>query len=194
MRTLGSIVIGVLVLGSLAAAQSAPSADVQIAGAVQAAPEDRRSGAAVLGYDAAGKFGSLRAGTNDLVCLADDPKTEGFNVACYQRDLDPFMARGRELTAQGITNDNVRDETRWKEIEAGTLTMPREARTLYVMTGKRFEPTTGTVETAYLRYVLYLPFATAASTGLGTKSLPGVPWLMTPGTAGAHIMISPPKP
>jgi len=112
MRTLGSIVIGVLVLGSLAAAQSAPSADVQIAGAVQAAPEDRRSGAAVLGYDAAGKFGSLRAGTNDLVCLADDPKTEGFNVACYQRDLDPFMARGRELTAQGITNDNVRDETR----------------------------------------------------------------------------------
>jgi len=42
--------------------------------------------------------------------------------------------------------------------------------------------------------VVYVPYATAATTGLPTRPAPGVPWLMDPGTAGAHIMISPPRP
>jgi hypothetical protein len=176
------------------AAQDVPPPDVQIAGAVQAAPEDRRAGARVLGYDATGAMVTLRPGTNDLVCLADDPRREGFNVACYHKELDPFMARGRELTAQGVTNDEQRDITRWKEIEAGTLKMPREVRTLAVTTGRSFDPATGRIEGAYTRWVLYVPFATAESTGLGTRNVPGQPWLMNPGTAGAHIMISPPRP
>ncbi len=104
---------------TVAAAQEPPSKDVQIAGAVMAAPEDRRAGATVLGWDAAGKVVTLRTGTNDQVCVADNPKVEGFNVACYHKDLEPFMARGRELTAQGITEDKDRDGTRWKEIDAG---------------------------------------------------------------------------
>jgi hypothetical protein len=41
--------------------------------------------------------------------------------------------------------------------------------------------------------VIYLPFATAESTGLSLKASPGAPWLMYPGTAGAHIMINPPR-
>jgi hypothetical protein len=45
----------------------------------------------------------------------------------------------------------------------------------------------------YRRWVFYWPFATAESTGLSTKNQMGTPWLMYPGTAGAHIMISPPK-
>ena len=94
---------------TVAAAQQPPSKDVQIAGAVMAAPEDRRAGATVLGWDAAGKVVTLRTGTNDQVCVADNPKVDGFNVACYHKDLEPFMARGRELTAQGITEDTQRD-------------------------------------------------------------------------------------
>jgi hypothetical protein len=40
--------------------------------------------------------------------------------------------------------------------------------------------------------VVYVPYATPESTGLSTT--PGTaPWLMYPGTPGAHIMISPPK-
>jgi len=31
-------------------------------------------------------------------------------------------------------------------------------------------------------------------TGLSTKASEGAPWLMAPGTAGAHIMINPPRP
>jgi hypothetical protein len=179
---------------TVSAAQELPSPDLQIAGAVQAAPADRRAGATVLGWDAAGKVVTLRTGTNDQVCMADNPKVEGFNVACYHKDLEPFMARGRELTAQGITEDKERDGTRWKEIDAGKLAMPKEARTLAVTTGKAFDAATGVVTEGYTRWVLYVPHATAASTGLPTVPAPGVPWLMDPGTAGAHIMISPPRP
>lgn len=187
------IAAGLLLLVSPAFAQDVPPPATQIAGAVLAAPEDRRAGAKVLGWDAAGKTVTLREGTNDQVCLADNPKIEGFNVACYHKDLDPFMARGRELTAQGITDDKQRDATRWKEVDEKKLSIPKDGF-LTVLTGKSFDPATGQVADAYTRWVVYVPYATAASTGLGTKPLPGVPWLMDPGTAGAHIMISPPRP
>jgi len=173
-----------------AAAQDVPK-DSQIAQAVMAAPEDRRAGAAVLGF-VGGSVVPLRPGTNDLVCLADIPAAEGFSVACYHKDLDPFMARGREMTAKGITDDKVRDQTRYDEIKAGKLTMPKEPRMLYVMTGKSVDAT-GKVEGASTRWVIYVPFATGETTGLATKPAgPGAPWLMDPGTGGAHIMISPP--
>lgn len=49
-----------------------PSTEIQIKVAVLAAPEDKRAGATVYGYDAAGKFILLRKGINELVCLTDD--------------------------------------------------------------------------------------------------------------------------
>jgi hypothetical protein len=176
-----------------AAAQAPAPPDQQIAGAVQAAPPDRRAGAMVLGYDASGAVVTLRPGTNDMVCLADNPKVEGFNVACYHKDLEPFMARGRALAAQG-TDDKTRAAMRFEEIKSGKLAMPKEPRTLYVTTGKAFDPATGQIADAYTRSVIYVPFATTESTGLAVKpGAPGVPWLMDPGTAGAHIMINPPR-
>jgi hypothetical protein len=145
----------------------------------------------VLGYDAEGKLVTLRPGTNDIVCLGDDPKVEGINVACYHKDLEPFMARGRELDAMG-TKGQDRHKQRWKEVDEGKVKMPREPRMLYVLTGKSFDPASGTLTDPYLRWVIYTPYATPESTGLTTKS-GNEPWLMYPGTAGAHIMISPPK-
>jgi hypothetical protein len=174
------------------AAQTGSSADTQIAAATQAAPADRRAAATVLGYDDSGAVVTLRRGTNDLVCLADDPRDKAFSVACYHKDLEPFMARGRALAAQGVDSKQ-RQEQRWKEIEAGTLAMPREPRMLYVLSGSGFDAATATVTEPYLRWVIYTPFATAESTGLPTDPKVGEPWLMFPGTAGAHIMISPPR-
>ncbi len=175
-------------------AQSAPAAEAQIALALHAAPEERRAGAAVLGYDSGGALVELRAGTNDLICLADDPEVDGVSVACYHKDLEPFMARGRELRAQGVTDAKARTMTRFKEIESGKLPMPKDARTLYVTTGKSYDAATNTIAESYTRWVIYLPFATPETTGLPTKPTgPGSPWLMDPGTAGAHIMISPPR-
>jgi hypothetical protein len=188
------VVLAVWVAGQTTApAMRIPPPETQIAAAVQAAPEDRRAAAAVLGYDETGRLVTLRPGTNDLVCLADDPHDEAFSVACYHKDLEPFMARGRELRAQGVTDNKVRSATRFKEIAEGTLPMPREPRTLYVLTGKGFDAATGQVIDPYLRWVIYVPFATAEALGLPTKPVPGGPWLMDAGTAGAHIMISPPR-
>jgi len=44
------------------------------------------------------------------------------------------------------------------------------SRTLYVLTGTSFDVTNGKVTDAYLRWVIYLPFATPESTGLSTKN------------------------
>jgi hypothetical protein len=168
--------------------------DVQIAVAVLAAPEDRRANATVLGYDEKGTLVTLRKGTNDMVCLADNPKVAALSVACYHKDLEPFMARGRELATQGVTDEKVRSDTRWEEIKSAKLAMPREPRTLYVLTGASYDTSTGKVVDPYLRYVIYMPFATAETTGLSTKPVPGGgPWLMNAGTPSAHVMINPPR-
>ncbi len=173
-------------------AAGVPSAQVQIASAVLAAPEDMRAGAAVLGYNEQGALVTLREGKNELICLASDPKKEKFSVACYHRDLEPYMARGRELLAQGVTG-KARNEVRWKEVTEGKIPFPRDPRSLYVLTGSGFDPGTGKVLDSYLRWVIYMPYATPETTGLSTKPSDGAPWLMAPGTLGAHVMINPPK-
>ncbi len=180
-----------LIPGSVAA-QTTTSAEEQIASATLAAPEERRAGAAVLGYDAQGKLVTLRKGSNDLICLADKPGDTRFSVACYHKDLEPYMARGRELEAKGITGNDRNEKYRWKEVKEGTLQMPKEPRMMYVLTGKGYDAASKTVANASLRWVLYWPFATGETTGLSTKPKKGEPWLMDAGTAGAHIMISPP--
>jgi len=181
-----------LLAASLVAAAEAPAPEVQIAAAVLAAPAELRDGAAVLGYNAQGEVVKLREGKNELICLASDPGKTAFSVACYHKDLEPYMARGRDLVAQKITGSK-RNDIRWKEIAEGKLSMPREPRTLYVLTGTGYDASSGKVADAYLRWVIYVPYATPASTGLSTQPSDNAPWLMSPGTAGAHIMINPPK-
>jgi hypothetical protein len=103
------------------------------------------------------------------------------------------MQRGRELRKQGINGQQLFD-AREKEVTAGTLQMPKQPATLYVYSAKDkdVDPATGEVKNGYLRYVIYIPYATAASTGLPEKPhADGMPWIMDPGTHGAHIMINP---
>jgi hypothetical protein len=181
-----------LPLATIAFAADVPPEKDQIAAAILAAPKERREAAGVLGYNADGKVVTLRKGTNDLICLSDKPGDKEFSVACYHKDLEPFMARGRELDADG-TKGADRHKLRWKEVDDGKVAMPRQPRMLYVLTGKGFDAASGQVIDSYLRWVVYVPYATPESTGLSTKS--GTePWLMYPGTAGAHIMISPARP
>ena len=130
-----------------------------------------------------------------MICLADDPSQKGLNVACYHRDLEPFMARGRALKKEGKSHQEIFD-IREAEVKAGTLQMPKSPTTLFVFTApdEQFDASTGEVTNGYLRYVVYIPYATAESTGLPLKpDAPGMPWIMDPGTHRAHIMINPPK-
>jgi hypothetical protein len=187
-----TIMVSTVLMATAAVAANVPAPDTQIAAAILAAPAELRAGAAVLGYNPQGELVSLRAGKNELICLASDPTKTAFSVACYHKDLEPYMARGRELAAEKLTGQQ-RNDQRWKEVAEGKLALPREPRTLYVLTGAGFDAATGKVTDAYLRWVIYVPFATPESTGLSTKPSENAPWLMYPGTAGAHIMINPPK-
>jgi hypothetical protein len=181
------------VLGSFAQ-NSVPSPAIQIQTAVLAAPADKRQNSTVLGYDEKGKLVELRKGTNELICLADDPKVAGLNVASYHKNLEPFMKRGRDLKYSGKSAKEATD-IRDEEVKSGKLLMPKQPLTLYVYTAKaeNYDPITGNVKDGFLRYVIYIPYATAESTGLPTKpDVPGMPWLMDPGSHRAHIMITPP--
>ena len=170
-----------------------PSAAIQIKSALLAAPKEKRDSCTVYGYSADKQLILLRQGSNEMICLADNPDDPGFSVACYVRDLEPFMQRGRELRKQGIKGDSLFNE-REKEVKAGTLQMPKQPAALYVYSAKdeEFNPATGEVMNGYLRYVIYIPYATVASTGLPENpSSNGMPWIMNAGTHSAHIMINP---
>lgn len=190
-----SLSLFALLLFFQAEAQQIPSKAMQIKTSVLAAPETLREGTMVYGYDSQGNWIVLREGSNEMVCIADDPKAEGFSVACYHRDLEPFMERGRELRKEGKNFKEIFD-TREAEAKAGSLKMPKEGATLYSLSAaaEDYDGMNGEVNNTYLRYVVYIPWATQESTGLALKpEAPGMPWIMDPGTHRAHIMINPPK-
>ena len=183
-----------LILSAMAQTPTLPSPDVQIKTAVLAAPADKRDAATVYGYSPKNEFVVLRKGTNELICLTDDPAQKGLSVSCYHRDLDPFMERGRILKKDGKKADEIL-KTREQEVKDKKLTMPSHPSTLFSYSAKEenYNAATGEVKDGYLRYVVYIPYATAESTGLPLKpEAPGMPWIMDPGTHRAHIMINPP--
>jgi hypothetical protein len=169
------------------------SKEVQIKSALLAAPEAKRDSATVYGYAENNNMVLLKQGTNELVCIADDPLQPGFSVACYHKDLQPFMQRGRDLRKAGKTQEEVFN-IREQEVKSGTLKMPKQPATLIVLSAKDadYDKNNGDVKNTYMRSVVYIPYATAESTGLPLKpEAPGMPWIMNPGTHGAHIMINP---
>jgi FtsP/CotA-like multicopper oxidase with cupredoxin domain len=166
---------------------------VQIAAAVLPLPEPLRAGATVLGYRSAdGPLVELRKGTNGMICLADDPKLPAFHVACYHESMEPFMARGRALRAEGVEAAEV-DSVRFREVAAGQLPMPTAPAALWQLSGpaNSYDPLTNTVTGARHLYVIYIPFATTATTGIPSIPSQDQPWLMNPGTPKAHIMFVP---
>ena len=192
MKYLTSFLL-LLLLASCSFSQSVSNED-QIAGAVQAGPADLRAQATVKGYNSDGNLVVLREGTNMLICLADDPNRDGFNSACYHKDLEPFMARSRELRAEGKDNGEI-FQIKEDEVQAGTFKMPTTPTTLHILSGSdgKYNAATGKVDNVDYRYVVYIPYATEESSGLPLKPVvSGGPWLMNPGTHRAHIMISTP--
>lgn len=164
-----------------------------IATALMAAPKESREGCKVIGYNMAGEFVTLREGNNEFIVLADDPNRDGFSAAAYHKDLEPFMARGRELKAEGKSRQEIFD-IREEEIRSGKLQMGPPGSTLHIYFGPnaQYDPATFYVDGAIYRYVVYIPFATSETTGLPEEPISNNhPWIMDPGTHKAHIMISP---
>jgi hypothetical protein len=181
-----------LAAGPLSAQERTPAE--QIEAAVLAAPASLRADATVLGYGGQTRAGDvlsvLREGDGPLICLADDPAADGFHVACYHESLDPYMALGRRLRAEGRNRGEVMD-ARFAALESGEWDMPRHAA-LYSLTAAEsdYDPSSGKVHDAQELTVVYVPEATGAELGLPTRPEGGLPWLMLAGTPWAHIMIS----
>jgi hypothetical protein len=183
----------VLVLAASVAAAQQPepalhSPAYQIAAAVTPLPPEMRDGAMVLGYTAPGKpLVTLREGKNDMICLLPDPGAKAFHAACYHKAMEPFMARGRELRAQGITGGRV-DTVRFAEVKSGKLAVPKQPSMLYQIFGGTFDSVTAKATGGQSLFVTYIPFATPATTGLSATPSDRSPWIMFPGTPKAHIM------
>lgn len=173
---------------SACSAQENPDIDVQIKQAILALPEEFRDDATVLGYKGSSELYVIREGNNAMICIADNPQKDGFNVVGYHKDLDPFMKLGRTLKKEGKSATEIFD-IRKKEVKSGQIKIP-QGSSLYVLSGQYDEQ--GQPIDLYQRFVVYIPFATVESTGLALKpSYPGGPWIMNPGTHRAHIMINP---
>ncbi len=178
-------------LAACAHAADLRSPEWQIKTALLAAPPLERDHSTVLGYNTNGEVVTLRQGTNNLICLADDPKQKGFSVACYYKDLEPLMARGRELRAQGKKAPEIM-KVREEDVKSGKLTIPDKS-VLNVTVGT-VDEATGEVTDLYTRYVIYIPYGTPQTTGIPLAPATSAgPWIMDPGTHHAHIMINPPK-
>lgn len=195
LKSMGLGLIGIMAVSAADSAAQTMKPEAQIAGALAAAPEDRREGATVMGYTDDGELTVLREGTNELICLADEPGDERFHVSCYHRSLEPYMARGRALKAEGLDGTE-RLRIRHEEADAGELEMPSSPAGLYNLGGgiEICDPETGSVEGGNWVWSIYTPYATEESTGLPTTpQLGGAPWIMRPGTASSHIMVVQPR-
>jgi hypothetical protein len=193
LRLLGFLIITTTLTAQTSGEIEVPSEEIQIKTATLPAPENEKDGAMVYGYDTDGELKILREGSNNLVCLADDPGKEGISVSCYAKGLEPFMQRGRELAAAGKNTKEKRD-IRGEEVAQGKLAMPNTPSMTYIYYGtdEDYNKVTGELKNAQFRYVIYTPFATTETTGLPDKPhAKGMPWLMDPGTFRAHIMIGP---
>jgi len=167
----------------VAAAQSS-SVEQQIAEAVQILPEDLRGGATVVTYDAAGARKVLRAGTNFIEC---QPRMADGFTRCYHKSLAPRRDLEAKLRAQKKTDEEIQKAV-GDAVKAGTLPAPPKGMMAYRGYDKR--------DRIQNLWVMSLPNATPEAVGVSTASQrdaalegKGLPWMMLPGTPGAHIMI-----
>lgn len=164
------------------------STEQQVAEAVLAAPADMREDATVYGYRGDDTMLSvIREGTGDMMCHADNPAQEGITVACWHKSLEPYMARGRELTAQGITG-RARVQQRLEEANAGQIPMPERAAE-YILDAPDGSFDGEAFTDARVRMVIYVKGATPETLGIPAQPSRSGPWIMYPGTAAAHIML-----
>ena len=189
------VIAGALMLAAASAGaqqKPLPTVEQQIAIAVLALPQTMQAGATVMGWKTpGGKMEVLRQGTNGMNCLAQFAVEENFHVSCYHEGMEPFMLRGRQLREQGITAPAQLDSVRYFEVREGKIKMPAQAA-LYQIFGTKtsLDAATGKLSDTRSLFVIYIPGATAASTGLSTAPQQNGPWLMNAGTPKAHIMFT----
>ncbi len=183
MQKLLVLTAAALLAAPLAAHAQAP-ADL-IAEATMVLPPDLRAGATVVSYDkATGARTVLRQGTNFLEC---QPRMDDGFTRCYNKALAPRRDLEAKLRAEKKSDKEVADAVA-AAIKAGTLKTPPNGMMSYRGYDKR--------DRIQNLWVMSVPNGTPDSIGVSTGSQrddalegKGLPWMMLPGTPGAHIMI-----
>ena len=179
---------------SLAAAVAATAATPPIESATLPLPPDLRAGATIVTFDRTGKQITLRAGSGNMVCNADNPGDEVFDVRCYHRDFVPYIHRSWVLASQGMAEKDI-EQTIRKEISAGTLRVRMTPSAGYRMYGPISALTdNGTAWTSKMSrwQSIHIPLATAEDMGLTTTYEGQMPYVMSSGALWAHIMVNSP--
>lgn len=174
-----------LILAPAVALAQAPSTDALIADAVHVLPADLRAGATVVTYDAAtGARRVLRPGTNFMEC--QPTMADGF-TRCYHKTLGPRRDLEAKLRAEKKTDEQIAAAVA-AAVKAGTLPPGAPAMMSYRGYSKR--------DRIQNLWVISLPNRTPESVGVSIGSQRdealeghGLPWMMLPGTPGAHVMI-----
>ncbi len=156
-----------------------------IAQATLPLPEDLRAGATVFSYDkATGARHVLRQGTNFVECM---PRGDDGFTWCYNKVTAPRRDLQAKLRAEKKSDKEIQDAVA-EATKAGTITPTPFGTMSYRLYGKK--------DRIQLLWVMSVPNATPESIGVSEGSQrdealkgQGVPWLMLPGTPGAHIMI-----
>ena len=185
---IGTVAVVALLCPSAAAPASAQPAAAQIAEAVSPLPEDLKAGATVLTYDkATGERKVLRQGTNAIECQPKDPEDKDEFIRCYNKVMAPRRDLEAKLRAQKKTDKEVSDAVA-AALKAGDIKAAPFGTMSYRKTG-----VDGRIK---MLWVMSVPNATPESIGVSAVSQrdaalkgAGLPWLMLPGTPGAHIMI-----
>jgi len=173
------------VLLMTAVSASAQMPDPRIAEALKPLPEDLKAGATVVAYDkATGARQVIRAGTNAIEC---QPKAEDGFVRCYNKVMAPRRDMEATLHAQKKTDKEVSDAIAAAMKDGALKPAP------FGMISYRYSDDPQRIK---LLWVISVPNATPESLGVSTTSQRdaalaghGMPWMMLPGTPGAHIMI-----
>jgi hypothetical protein len=177
----------VLIAGGLSLVPArAASLDEQVAQATTPLPDDLRAGATVVFYDrTSGERKILRQGTNSIDCEPENPK-DGF-TRCYNNVNRPRREMETKLASQGKSDKDIQDAV-GAAIKSGALKPPPMGSMSYRLTSKD-----GVIKRLW---IVSVPYATPEMLGVSTVSQrdgalkgQGLPWMMLPGTAGAHIMI-----
>jgi hypothetical protein len=175
-------------VGTLAA-QAGPSSRV-LAASVLPLPEALRAGAGVRVVAPSG-VSILRPSANGLMCTADRPGDDIFDVRCYTVDWLAVMDYVGLLRQQGV-RDSVLDARLRDAERQGVIRFPDAPTAGYRMLGPitALDAATASAGEAIDKWQsVHFPFRTAAELGLPITPEDVMPYVMASGTWWSHVMI-----
>jgi hypothetical protein len=198
MRGLAAVSI-VILTSSFPAAQSDKARAQAIAAALLPLPVPLREAAAVVELDVNGAPTPLRPGSNALVCIADTPGDDTFDVRCYHRDFISVVYRSFQLGDDGVSGPRA-TPTIERELKEGRLTMTTAPTFGYRMLGPigAFNAATSSAGPGIRSWQsVHLPFANTRDLGVvelrqipqDQRATTPTPFTMASGTYWSHVMI-----